>query len=571
MLTQEELLRISDPNYQRFGFTAPTIPSQDITLISSKEGEKLAIKDLEFLSLTENNLQEAEVQRKEEEAKKTEEAKAVADKKAEMEALGAGVASGEGSNADGVKGQWITNPDTGINQFFPEGSTISFKKTGENLANDGLDKEYETLKNQLNALKTSQDAITNALIDSINSKYAGLIQQQKEINKAVFARTQTASIRFGSARYAPEITSGILSEEESIGLRKIEALESEKLSLISKAKQAKQDMDYKLLNESIEMYETKRKEQKEALIKQQELALKKAEDLRQKKELELKQLKEDREAKESLVKSLGYYALNAIGGTFGDEDSDSEIIKGIASDYTITDPNILLNEVIRLQTEKVKYPAGSVGEYLFYRGQALDSGMQENKIMSFDDWLQRQATRKPQAGDIITKQEKLSAQQSLRKEFNQLPVVKDFNEIRRGYTLAKSGYNEILSKVNENFESLAPAHQAIIIAFNKMLDPGSVVREGEYARTTEGQSLVNRFYGKLDQYIRGGAGITSGDIKSIVDVVDRIYNDYIGLYNETVNEYRSYASEYGANPDYIAKPLETKSGELDEFLDNEGL
>ncbi len=43
--------------------------------------------------------------------------------------------------------------------------------------------------------------------------------------------------------------------------------------------------------------------------------------------------------------------------------------------------------------------------------------------------------------------------------------------------------------------SLNLASQAIINAFNKILDYASVVRESEYARTPEGQGFLNRIKG----------------------------------------------------------------------------
>jgi hypothetical protein len=53
-----------------------------------------------------------------------------------------------------------------------------------------------------------------------------------------------------------------------------------------------------------------------------------------------------------------------------------------------------------------------------------------------------------------------------------------------------------------NKKSLNAASQTIVTAFNKILDPTSVVRESEYARTPEGQSYLERLQGKYEQLMK---------------------------------------------------------------------
>lgn len=54
---------------------------------------------------------------------------------------------------------------------------------------------------------------------------------------------------------------------------------------------------------------------------------------------------------------------------------------------------------------------------------------------------------------------------------------------------------------------LAQGAQAILVTFQKILDPTSVVRESEYMRSAAGQSLDNRVSGYIEQLSKGGAGI----------------------------------------------------------------
>lgn len=54
---------------------------------------------------------------------------------------------------------------------------------------------------------------------------------------------------------------------------------------------------------------------------------------------------------------------------------------------------------------------------------------------------------------------------------------------------------------------LAQGSQAVLVTFQKILDPTSVVRESEYMRSAAGQSLLTRIEGAAEQLAKGGAGV----------------------------------------------------------------
>lgn len=58
--------------------------------------------------------------------------------------------------------------------------------------------------------------------------------------------------------------------------------------------------------------------------------------------------------------------------------------------------------------------------------------------------------------------------------------------------------------------------QAVLVTFQKILDPTSVVRESEYARTATGQSLINRIDGYSQRLAAGGAGMTDSELAAMV-------------------------------------------------------
>jgi len=60
---------------------------------------------------------------------------------------------------------------------------------------------------------------------------------------------------------------------------------------------------------------------------------------------------------------------------------------------------------------------------------------------------------------------------------------------------------------------LAQGAQTVLVTFQKILDPPSVVRESEYMRSAAGQSLLNRIQGYVEQLQKGGAGISIKELE----------------------------------------------------------
>ena len=90
--------------------------------------------------------------------------------------------------------------------------------------------------------------------------------------------------------------------------------------------------------------------------------------------------------------------------------------------------------------------------------------------------------------------EKAKLEEGLRKEFNGLQTVKEFNTIAVQYSRMRDAMNAYL-EAKGTPEEMGLANfvdQALVVVFNKILDPGSVVRESEFARTPEGLAYLDR-------------------------------------------------------------------------------
>jgi hypothetical protein len=133
---------------------------------------------------------------------------------------------------------------------------------------------------------------------------------------------------------------------------------------------------------------------------------------------------------------------------------------------------------------------------------------------------------------------------SLRKEFNSLDEVAKFKD-------TAASYNQIRT-LTANPKPTPADDIALIFSFMKMLDPGSVVREGEFA-------LVGQSAGVPDQVIMqmaratGGKGLTPKIRERLVDTSAKILLKRRAAYDAQARNYRTIATDIGAKPDLLAE------------------
>lgn len=134
----------------------------------------------------------------------------------------------------------------------------------------------------------------------------------------------------------------------------------------------------------------------------------------------------------------------------------------------------------------------------------------------------------------------------VRQEIANKPIAKSYTSYRESYNAMNASF--------EAYESgtVDPAitDQAITILFNKMLDEGSVVREGEFDRTSRGQDILSEWRGWLSAKAFGGTGITDAMRKSMVKIAkelmgavqDQFVKD-MGYYVNTESKYMNVEPE----------------------------
>lgn len=171
----------------------------------------------------------------------------------------------------------------------------------------------------------------------------------------------------------------------------------------------------------------------------------------------------------------------------------------------------------------------SIKEYNAYKESELKAGRMPIPYDTSDgknSWLTMDANRKRPTTNIgqfsasvgreFTMTDKLATDW---KAVTKLPnVINAQNaQMQKALQLIEAqGTDRVLDKVKN------PADQVILVTFQKILDPSSVVRESEYARSGVGQSVIDRIEGTLQKIKDGGTGMTLSDLKAFAAMAGEI-------------------------------------------------
>lgn len=136
----------------------------------------------------------------------------------------------------------------------------------------------------------------------------------------------------------------------------------------------------------------------------------------------------------------------------------------------------------------------------------------------------------------------------LRDDLRKSTVFKDFQEVRRAGGIITSAYDR---SIDPNTKDKLAADQALVTAFNKMLDPGSVVRESEYARTPEGQAIIQRAIGVVQQFMKGGTALTEQGRTEIKLMAEDLLNKAGASAKQEAEIYGRMADKFGIDRDLL--------------------
>jgi hypothetical protein len=159
---------------------------------------------------------------------------------------------------------------------------------------------------------------------------------------------------------------------------------------------------------------------------------------------------------------------------------------------------------------------------------------------------------------VLTAGARFQAERSLRKDWNALS--QNWRTMKNQVDLMETGV-----KAAERGDMAAGA-QAILVTFQKILDPTSVVRESEYARSASGMSALNMVKGFVDRVQRGGVGVTLPELKKFHQLGLEMVKSAASQLPYIKKQYEDTAIEYGLDParviaeDPLAPGMDTGGG-----------
>ena len=147
--------------------------------------------------------------------------------------------------------------------------------------------------------------------------------------------------------------------------------------------------------------------------------------------------------------------------------------------------------------------------------------------------------------------EKSDFEQKLEKRVSD--ITKSYSNMNRFFGNIEEGVKAFRIADKEG-KDLTAASQAIIFGWNKMLDEGSVVRESEYDRTGESQSLLNRISGRISKLEQGGDGLTLGTVESVLELSEKLKERQDIIKVQRVRPQFNSAEKYGLDKSNIFTP-----------------
>ena len=130
---------------------------------------------------------------------------------------------------------------------------------------------------------------------------------------------------------------------------------------------------------------------------------------------------------------------------------------------------------------------------------------------------------------------------ALRKEFNALPEVKQFQEV-------DTAFRKIQAAAKNHS---AAGDLSLIFAYMKVLDPGSTVREGEFANAQAAAGADQRLLGAIKK-VQSGERLSDEQRADFVRQAGQLYEAHRSQFSSSAKRYQGFATKKGLAPEDVA-------------------
>lgn len=129
----------------------------------------------------------------------------------------------------------------------------------------------------------------------------------------------------------------------------------------------------------------------------------------------------------------------------------------------------------------------------------------------------------------------------------------DFDKLSKDYRLVRDAHSRIEASAKD---PSAAGDLALIFNYMKVLDPGSTVREGEFATAQNSASVPDIIRAKYNKVI-SGERLATDQRADFVDRSRKLYKSQADIQNKNVNLYRTRAERFGVDPQDVITELDS--------------
>lgn len=214
----------------------------------------------------------------------------------------------------------------------------------------------------------------------------------------------------------------------------------------------------------------------------------------------------------------------------------------------------------QLKELEIKQAAATLGLTDAQMKQALANA---DKLSAETQRMLLEDKAKKDEGEAISTEKRYSMEKQLREEY--VKRSGQFTELRSSYETIKASYEAAYE------DTTGAADVAMITAFMKMLDPGSVVRETEFANAENTAGLFNTLKNLLPKI---GQGKKLGDAqrKNFLGLATKYMEAAAGFEKELRSDLTKVATDYGLSTDRVfgASRAQAGFGEVEPVRLGEG-
>ncbi len=172
-------------------------------------------------------------------------------------------------------------------------------------------------------------------------------------------------------------------------------------------------------------------------------------------------------------------------------------------------------------------------------------GLDERKVVADETSNKNKAEELKVARAGQQNEKRMAGENSMRDDFMKSDIVKQYHEASAG-----------LGKMREIIKSKDKGGAndiALVYAFMKAQDPGSVVREGEYATAQKYSGGLADSYGiKLDRLLGGKEVLTDAQRRSLMNAAETVFKTNQSQFDAVRSQFVDNAKRRGYDPDQIA-------------------